>query len=674
MLSNRQVSQIIETELKKAIGSDENGEIKVDREEALNYFHGRAVGELAPPAIPNRSKVVSTDVEEVIEWILPVLLKTFTQTDEAVRFDPINAEDEPLAAQETDTCNYVFYKDNPGFLILYTWFKDALLLKNGYVKPYFDDDEKVTHEEYSNLNDAELQVLVSNPEVEVLEHTAVSGELEITHDLRLRRKESKGKVVVENCPPENVLVNADHKSVVLHNARFVAHEEILTASELREMGIPQKTIDKLPKHDQDWDDIDRNTTYEEDEEDYSADKSQRQYKVYDCYILMDYDEDGIAERRKILYVKGNHILENEEFDNVPFPSLTPIINPHRHVGRSIYDRIKEIAKQKTFVWRSLMDNLYFQTNARVGVNENKVNVSDMLMNQPGGVVRVNGVPAENIFPIVTPQASSSAYQMIEFLDDLRNGRTGIGPEAMGQNINISNDTAHGIERLMSAKEELVGLIARIFAETGVKDLFLQMHALLIKHQDKERTIELRGNYVPINPSEWRERTSMTVKVGLGTGDQLKKQGSMEQVTQDQMSIMQSGGMSVNEQNLYKAQIDKYKLAGIDARPYFTDPLSILPKPPQPDPQQQMLQLQAQIERDKTMVKMEELKLEQAKLLMAARNDQTKAMTTEQKNANDARLKEIQMLFNMDIEREKLEQEEERIAIDAYEAGMSNVRN
>jgi hypothetical protein len=688
MLSDTKVAQILETEISSALGSTESSELQIERGAALDFYNGRPVGDLSPPDIPGRSEVVSTDVEEVVEWILPSLLKTFTQTDEAVRFDAATAEDEEQAQQETDYCNYVFYKDNGGFLTLYSWFKDALLLKNGYVKTYYDESIDVTYETYSCLSEYEMAEIVNDDDVEVQQATPKTKPVETemgvvdmpVYDLFVKRTAKRKRVVQIPCPPENTIVNADHQSISLKDARFVAHEEVVTASDLRSMGVSQSLIERLPKYGQEMDEVGRNTLSEEEKFDYSDDKSQDKYRLYDCYVLMDYDEDGIAERRRILFVRGNvhdgkqklgNIIDNEPFDCVQLSALAPYINPHRHIGRSIYDRIKEIQKQKTYVWRSLMDNLYFQTNSRTAINENKVNVSDMLLNGPGNLVRVDGEPGAHIMPIVTPAATSSSYKMIEFIDNLRNGRTGIGPDAMGQNFDISNDTAHGIERIMSAKEELVGLIARIFAETGVKDMFLQLHSLLIKHPDKERVVKLRGSYIQVDPSEWRERTSMTVKVGLGTGDQLKKQMAMEKLTQDQKALAQMGGKMVNEQVVYKALLDKYKLAGVDARQYFTDPNTVPDKPKQPDPQMMLLQLQAKIEQDKTAVRMEELKVEKAKMLMAAHADQNKTMTTEQKNANDQRLKEMKMLFDMEIQKEKIDQEEERIAIDAYEAGMKN---
>ena len=675
MLSKDQVSEIIETELNGALGS-EWGELEACREEALQYFQGEATGDLAAPAIPNRSSVVSTDVEEVIEWIMPVLLKTFTQADEAVKFEPYDLADEPQAEQATDYTNYVFYKDNPGFLVLYQWFKDALLLKNGYVKTYYDETTKVTTEEYSGLTDMEFQLLVMDPEVEVLEHTAELLEGQgamampmVAHDLKLKRTHTDGKVTVDNCPPENILVNNDHRSPMLANARFVAHEEIKTASELRGMGVSQKKIDQMPRYDQDWDEISRDSVSDENTSVDSKDPSQEKYRVYDCYILMDYDEDGISERRRVLYVRKGHILINEEFDNVPIPALTPIINPHRHIGRSIFDRIKEIAKQKTYVWRSLMDNLYFQTNARTAVNANKVNIADMLVDQPGGVIRVNGEPGPNLMPVVTPQASSSAYQMIEFLDKLRDGRTGIGPEMMGQNISLSNDTAHGIERLMSAKEELIGLIARLFAETGVKDLMLQIHALSIKHPNRKRVVQLRGEYVQVDPSEWRERTSMTATVGLGTGDELKKQQAMNQITQEQLTIIQSGGLIANQENAYRALIDKYKLAGIDARSYFTDPKTVTPPQPKPDPQVVQIEAFREVEMAKLQVKNRELDIKKAETLVDIQNGRDKQQLEAQKVANDKQAEGLKISADIQAKADELALKEAELEVKAQELAL-----
>lgn len=593
MLQDKDIRLILDREIESAVGYM-GGELESDREKARDFYLGEATGDLAPPDGEGRSSVVSTDVADVVEWVLPQLLKTFTQSDDAVRFDPESEEDEEQAEQESDYVSYVFNKENNGFLILYSWFKDALTEKNGYVKTFWDEAKKTAREEYQGLTDIELAMLYSDPECELVEHTAYLTEDGVElHDVVCKRTETKGKACVLNTPPDEVLVNSDHTSVYLTNARFVAHEVTKTSSELVEMGIDRDVVSDLPSYDEDPDES-RNTVEDEYNDQEPADRSQRLIRLYECYPLIDMDEDGISERWRFLYCKGVKILEQEEADGVPFSCLTPYIQPHRHIGRGVWDRIKEIQKQKTAIWRNILDNFYLQNNQMVEAVQNQVNLDDLLVRRPGGVVRTKNPGMVNA--IRTEPIGVAAFQVLEKLDQMREERSGVGPNMMGQNIDLSNDTAHGIERLMTAKEELVGLIARVFGETGVKDMFLKIRELLAKHQDKEKVVKLRNKWVPVNPSEWRERVSSTIKVGLGTGDRMKQIGALTKVLEYQKEIVTHGGTIVTEKNIYNALQDLSKAGGLnDADPYFTDPENIPPRQPKPDPTEQMLQLQAQIE-------------------------------------------------------------------------------
>jgi len=613
MLTDDQLKKILDNEIESAVGYI-GGELQEEREAAKEFYRGEAVGELAAPETEGRSSVVSTDVADVIEWIKPAVLKTFVSTDEAVRFDPTSADDEEQAEQESDYVNYVFYKENRGFLVLYSWIHDALLEKVGTVKVYWDEEKKVTTEEYSRLNDHELAILLDDDEVEPIEHTAspeivsdeMGGAVEVVyHDIKVKRTCVYGKAAVDPVPPEEVLVNADHRSIFLDEARFAAHECIKTVSELVQMGFKFDEVKDLPAYDVDPEDDDRNTVTDEDDADKSSDPALKKIRLYECYPLIDYDEDGVAERRRILYVKGSKILENEEADNVPLISMTPIIMPHRYVGMSIYDRIREISKQKTAIWRNLLDNMYLQNNQRTYVNTaNKVNLDDLLTNRPGGIVRGKGLPGETIFPLTTAPTGAAGYQMLEYLDKVREERGGVGPDSMGMNQQLSNDTAHGLERLMSAKEELVGLITRVFGETGIKEMFLQLRALLAKHQDKEKVVNLRGKWVPVNPSEWRERTSSTIKVGMGTGDRMKQQTALQQILGYQEKLIMAGSGMASQKNIFNALQDLAKASGIDADQYFTDP-ETLPQPqPKSDPTAQIAQMQFALQqRDQELQKL-----------------------------------------------------------------------
>ena len=664
MLSTDEIKTILDNEIDAAIGFG-GGDLSEEREKALEFYLGEAKGELSPPETADRSKVVSTDVADVVEWILPSLLKTYMDTDEAVRFDPENQDDERGAEQESDYVNYVFHKKNEGFLTFYSWFKDALIQKVGIVKTYWDEEDEVTSESYEGLSEQDLVILLNDDEVEVTAHTAnefidETGNVISMHDVEITRTRTKGIARVESVPPEEFLVNADHKSITVDNARFVAHKRIMTVAELVGLGFDYDQVKDLPSYSSDDDDY-RDTVADEDNENASPDVSQKQIEVHECYILIDLEKSGVARRKKFLYVKGGEFLENEDADCVPFSCITPFIMPHRWVGLSIYDKLKEIQKQKTAIWRNLLDNIYLQNNTRTAVRTGKVNLDDLLSNRPGGVVRTHKDlhPSEAMMPLTVQPIGPAGFQMLEKLDQIRNERGGGGPDVAGQQIAIGGDTAHGLERIMSAKEELVGLVARVFGETGVKSMFLKLHALLMKHQDKEDTAQLRGEWVNVNPSEWRTRNGMTIQVGLGTGDRIKQQAALQNVLSNQKEIMASGGLGtlLDQNNIYQALIDHGKAGGLDASKYYMNPAKAKPKEPQPDKDLEFMKAQLQLAQEQNSIlrQKEELNAQKHKL-EALKNVNTAALEWQKerdsmKKHNDdlaVRLSELELKYRQNV--------------------------
>lgn len=586
-MTDTEVKAILEAHIHNSMGYT-SGELSDQRGKAMDYYLGEKFGN----EVEGRSEVVSTDVSDVIEWIMPAMMRTFTASDDAVRFDPQNAEDIKPAEQQTDYVNYVFYKENPGFLILYTWIKDALLQKNGLVKTFW---EKTTHEEreeYVDLTEDQYMALIQDEELEPIQYSQnetvqidpQTGQPVpfITHNVVCKRTRIKGQVRIINIPPEDFLISKNHYSIDLKDAPFCAHRADKTASELLEMGVSQDIIDKLP----DANEIDREEKIKRNNLDDESndlftqgliDKTTRMIIVYECYIKMDYDGDGIAELRKVTK-SGNEILSNEEVDSIPFDALTPVILCHKFFGLSIADLVMDLQLIKSTIWRQMLDNMYLINNSRTAINKNTVNLDDLLTSRPGGVVRCDGDPAVALQPIITAPLSPMSYQMIEYIDRVREGRTGVSQASMGLNDNLlsNNKGDPTVARVMSAAEQRIELIARIFAETGIKSLFLRIHELVMKHQDQEKIIELRNEWIPIRPQEWHTRTDMTVNVALGNAERQQALQSMMGVAVMYKDMIANGGLNVlvTLPNIYRAAIDTAKLSGIkNPSVYFTDPTS-----------------------------------------------------------------------------------------------------
>lgn len=601
---------ITDEEIRNSLGFV-GGKLSEQRRKAMYYYLGKPIGDLAPPEVEGRSSVVSTDVADTVEWMLPNLLKIFTAGENVVEFAPQGAEDEAAAKQATDYVNYVFYKQNPGFLLMNSWFKDALLQKVGVLKVFWDSKRDETREEYQGLSDLELTMILQDDDLEVVEHSAYPDQSQqpvaaadammglaqpvMLHDVTLKRVKDVSQVRIEAVPPEEFLISREAKSI--ESARFVAHRSIKTISELRAAGY--KNIDDITSDDVGSYNMERMERISFDDEqafvfgnnDSALDESQRQVWVTECYIKVDFDGDGISEWRKITRA-GDQIIDNEEIDTPPFVAITPILLPHRFFGLSIADQAMEIQRSKTGVMRAALDNFYLSVNQRVGAVEGQVNLDDLLTSRPGGVVRMKSPSA--LVPINQPALGAAPIQMLEFLDTVKENRTGFTRYSQGNSADSLNKTATGINIITNRSDQRVELIARVFAETGVKDLFRKILKLVTQHQDKESVIRLNGQWAAIDPREWKNQFDLTINVGLGTGNKDQIVAHLNTLMQIQERGMQIG--ISDPQTIYHAASKLAENLGFkQASQFFIDPSSKPPQQPQPDPKLIEAQHKAQLE-------------------------------------------------------------------------------
>jgi len=623
------MSRMIDSELKSILAAEIadslahlGGELSEQRRKALRYYLGEPFGNEQE----GRSKVVSTDVADVVEWILPALLKIFTAGDEVVRFEPTGPEDEEVAKQATEYVNWIFSRDNAGFLNLYVLFKDALLQKNGIAKVWWEEGETATRESYLRKSFEEMQLILADPEVEPLAHSeyqdsgVIMGpnglpiETAVTyHDLVVKRRRRSGAVRIMTVPPEEFLISRRARSI--EEAPFVAHRLRKTVSELIEMGYDRDLVDRLPGSEDDDPTGERRERFAlEDDHDHSAadgpNRAMREIWLTECYIKCDWDGDGIAERRKVTVAgSGPEILDNESWDGpLPFVSLTPIPMPHRFFGLSIADLVMDLQLIKSSILRQILDNLYLSNNGRHIISD-QVNLDDMLTARPGGIVRLkNGaLPGQgHILPLDTPLVAAQAFPMLEYIDGVRENRTGVTRYMQGLDADTLNKTASGINQIMTAAQQRVELIARVFAETGVKDLFRKILELANRNQSAPRIIRLRNRWVPMDPREWNTQMDVSISVGLGTGNKDQMLMHLRNLLEIQVqAIRMQGGVDgplVRLENVYNTLAKLVENAGLkSADPYFTDPTQRPPAPPpppapaQPDPALAALQQQAQLE-------------------------------------------------------------------------------
>ena len=593
--------------------------ISQQREQAMSYYYGLPFGN----EVDGRSQYVDSTVQDTIEWIKPSLMRVFASGDEMVKFSPHGPEDVEMAKQATDYVNYVFTKDNPGCEILYSWFTDALLSKNGIVKVWWEEYEEEEREEYHNLDELALVALISDDGVEVVEHTEIEGEVPY-HDIVIKRKNYNGRIKIENIPPSEFLIARESKN--LQDARFVCHRVLKTLSELREM-YPDENLDpedlggggenmtafsseRLERYK-----FDKSAQYWEGwgDAEFGEEEGLRTYWLYESFLRTDYDGDGITELRKICSV-GNKILANEEIDRIPFVSITPVKIPHKFFGLSVADLVMDLQLMKSTLMRNLMDNMYNQNFGRYAVLEGQANLDDLLTQRPGGVVRVKSPNA--ITPLATPSLEPYTFQMLEYLDGVRESRAGVSRMSQGMNDNAltSHTTATAVNAVMSAAQSRVELIARNFAETGVKDLMICIYELLHKHQDRERTIQLRNEWIPVRPDVWRDKTDCTVSVALGNGNKDQQMMHLSQMLSFAGEAMKGGLPIVSMQNMYNLGSSLVKAMGFqNVNDFLTDPSQIPPQEAEQDPGEQAKLLEAQVKQEELKIKAAEVQIKAQKI-------------------------------------------------------------
>jgi hypothetical protein len=608
-MTNDELKAIVEAESRQALGylSDE---LAADREAGWDAYLQEPYGN----EVEGRSSVVSSDVQDTIEWIMPSLMRIFTSGESAVEFVPNGPEDEQSAKQATDYANYVWDRDNPGFLNTLTWFKEALISKLATVKVYYDAREEWKREEYHDLDDNAFAVLMADPEKEVIEHTeevevGPEGMPVVMHDAVAKWKEETGKICVEPVPADEILFSSDTKNV--QECRYFAHRKRTTVSDLIEQYPDQrKEIEDLPDaagNDNTTEAIARSTVNEESNNSVSAtiNRAMREVWVLESYIRVDYNGDGIAEMRKITTAGGSSlVLDNEEWDGPrPFACLTPIIIPHRLVGLSVADLVKDLQRIKTAILRQYLDALYIGNNPRYEVDENNVvDPAEVMTSKPGGIIRKR-TANQLMQPVATIDISNQALEGLNYVDQLRENRTGVSPRTQGLGANALHNTATGEQLLYSAAQARIELVARVFAETGVKDAFNLILWLAHTYQNKERIVRLRNDWTPMNPGEWSEKYDMTVNVGLGNGDKTKQLMALDRIAAMQIKAVElqggADGPLVTLENLHNTASKLVEAAELKTPElYFTDPKLAPPQQPKPDPKMMEAQAKLQLEQQK----------------------------------------------------------------------------
>lgn len=649
------------------------GSLQNERSEALDRYLGRPYGD----EVEGRSKVVMRDVADTVEWIKPSLLKVFMSGDEVVKFTPVGPEDEQAAEQETEYINHVLTQRANGFLVFHDWFHDSLLQKVGYVVVGWEEQSRTQREQYRGLTDDEFALLVGNDEIELVEHAeAIGPDGMRTHDAVVKQKLVYGCAMPRNVPPERVLISSDWPDMDLEDCPFVEVIEYPTISELREQGYDvADDINDDATSDDEWESHSREVEQagQTERDGMEATPEMRRVKLRRVWMRYDSDQDGVAELRRVCVV-GTTILEDEEDDLIPVACLTPLRQPHEHYGMSVADMVTDLQRIRTVLVRGFLDSMYLANSPRNAVDVNRVNLSDLTTSRVGGVVRVQGSPTDAVMPLQHAHQGPAILQAIEYVDTIRENRTGVTRYNQGLDANSLNKTATGVNQIMQAAQQRIELIARTFAETGVKALMRIMHAMSLKHSRQADLVKLRNQWVQIDPRQWKQRRDLTVSVGLGTGNKDQMLGHLMMILQEQKQALAIG--LTRPELIYNTLAKLTQNAGFKMPDQFwSDPAQFAPPPTPPSPEQvkaqaEMQKLQFTAQQDQQKFQAEQV-LEQQRMRMQAELDRNRQEW-------EARQKALEIEQQMQAEQMRAQyqaqQEQARLEFEKWKASLdANVK-
>lgn len=703
-----EVLAILKAEREASTGFDLDATLNDDRERALNYYKGEMTADM--PVLENRSSVVSTDVADAIETALPDLIDVFLAGEDGMTFQATGAEDEDQAKQETDYVRHVIFQQNRGFHEFYTAFKDALLLKTGVWKFYWDGEPE--YQEYeAEVDDLGLQELqqmgIEIVSIEPME-TAPGG-YEAQDDLgpedmggeqgeqgyeeeepgeqqafgmyriTARKMIRNGMVRMEAIPPEDFTVSDD--TVRLPDTPYCAYRRRCRVQDLLTDGYDADKVAQLYEHETTSEEIirqARDTAGEHSEHQFSnaAIEELRQVEVVEHYVRIDLEDTGRPQIWRV--VTGNNeacILEIEKRSRIEFAAITPYPQTHRFYGQSLADKTLEIQKWKTSLIRMLNDSGYFALNQRAEVDITgctEDTIPALIDNTPGRPVPVKR--QGTISPIQTAGPSFDMLAAIEFANTVSEQRTGVVRNAQGLNPDTLHDTAKGAQILIGAAQKRIRMMARQFAEGGVRDLFLGIHDLLRSNATMGDTIRLRNKWIDVDPSTWGRRKDVSIEIGIGSGGREEKMVKFNLFAERiaQIVEMQQGwkGPIVTEQNIYSlAEAFGDALDIKSPERFLNDPSQ---NPPQeedgPDPEAQAMMAKVQMEQQKAQA---DFSLDQQKAVAQIELEKQKAAANLQaqrdKAALDAQIarerhqQEIQLArekaaAEVELAREKMENE------------------
>ncbi len=606
-----------------------SAEIASDRQANLRYYLNRPLGN----EVDGRSQVISTDVQDTIESIMPDLVEMFAASGAIWKYQPNGPEDVPYIKQiDSYIFDVVWNTDNPGFKITHDVLKDTLLEKNGILKIWWVDDRPTREEVFREVSIMEVEYYEADPNVKIIESEPnMRGEVDTgLYDIKIERTQETGRCRIEVIPSEEFLVGTRVRELD-ETASFCAHRRYMSRSELVEMGYDKDYVWSLPTIEgNNSANLDRSrirhARFSDDRSaltDYGVQfESEREVEVYECYPLMDYEGDGISKRYLVRTAgfDGAVIMPDPDtdenavqVDDHPFVSMEAIRQPHRFFGRAVADLVRDIQLIKSTIQRQTLDNIYQINNQRAATSRH-VDLDDWLNNDVGASVPVDADTAVgHVVPIAPQPIGQFTEPMLRYWDEVSKDRTGISGGAEPMDPKAFHETFGGANLMLGQMMKRLLFYARCMAETGFKAAGKKILRCVAYNQDAARTARVNNQWVPIDPQRWNMALDVKVTAGLGHGTKETRLAGAMQIMQVQERIvtdLQYGtlkGPFVTPEHVSNSLDTVCDSMSMDRSLYFGEldqqgmQQLMNPPPPQPSELEKLAEQQKQIEMSKAQL-------------------------------------------------------------------------
>lgn len=665
-----------------------DGELSPARAHMADLYNGRAIGNEED----GRSQFVLTVVRDTIKRVKPSLMRIFAGAEHAVEYTPWFTKDGKelahrveVAEQQTEYVTQVtLNEDNRFYQVLDEWFMDALIKNFGVVKWWTDESQFTRTYRQSGMTKEQIEDLDQDDQVINLSFDDdQEAEGYFTCEYVRRRTHTVQRVAC--LPPEEYLFTRGARTTVDDPgiggvALFVAHRTQLTRSQLRAAGVSDEDIAAYAYRDASLDhnleEISRQAIVKPEVAEAGPVETRKALYI-EAFPYLDVDGDGVAELRRVVMLGPSYVvISNEPWDERPFAVICPDPQPHTIIGLGMGDYTQDLQKVMTMVARAALDSLALSVNPRVAYVEGSVSLEDLLNNDVGAPIRMDA-PGQ-IEPILHSFVGKDAIDVLmTFFDQVLENRVGVARDTAGLNPEaLQSTTAIAVTSAMTAAQQHIELIARNFAEYGLKPLMKGLLREIVKHPSPGRVFRFRGDYVTADPRAWDAETNVRVNVAIGAGLMQEQLDFMTGVITKQEQLIQNLGPDnpiCNLQRYAKTLIKTARVRGrMDATDYFAVPPAGWQPPPRPNPDQikaqaqtEHLQAKSQIEAQRGQAETQreaarvQIDQERAQAEMAQRSQELVLEAEAERSKHAHALQKIHMEYEAKMEQLRLDGELER---------------